>query len=147
VTFQGVLVIDFILLLLIVAVVYLVARRQLYVGYAVIWIGVFLVAGLLVSVSPLLNALTFLLGAEFPVSALTLVALLFITLVLLYFSAQLSILGDQVTKLVQHIGISDLERRQTFSRDQNNVDHTHGPEQSETTRGDQAALTHGADED
>lgn len=111
-TFKGVLVVDLILLVLIIVVVSLAAKRRLHAAYAVIWICVFIGAGTLVTVTPILNKLSFFLGARFPASALTLVALLFLTLVLVYVSSQLTILGDRVTKLVQYIGISELDMRE-----------------------------------
>jgi len=109
---QGIVVIDLIGILLIVLVIRLLQKRLMYVGYAVIWILLILSGMIVISIEPLLTFVTRLLGALIPVSALTLAALLFIVLALIYFSVQLSILSSRVTELSQFIGINELEKSQ-----------------------------------
>lgn len=109
---QGVFFTDLLLAVFGVAVIWLLLRGKLYVGYAVIWLLVLLVAGVLVTIEPLQMFFTRLVGAVFPASALTLGALAFIILLLIYFTVQLTILGDRVTQLAQQIALDRLEREQ-----------------------------------
>ena len=100
-------------------VVLLVVRGRLYVGYGVIWLTVFGGAALIAAVPPLTVFVTRLTGAEYPASALTLVALVFIVLVLIYYSVQLSILGTRVTRVAQELGtlLMDLDESRSADDD------------------------------
>jgi hypothetical protein len=104
-TVHGIVVIDLMILLLLAWVLDQVRRGRLYVGYGIILIIVFLGVALIVSVSPILDAVTWLVGAVFPVSALSLLAFGFIGFLLVYVLTQLSILSRRVTNLVQELAI------------------------------------------
>lgn len=84
-------------------------RHRLYVGYAVAWL--LLMAGIvcLVIVPPLSSFADRLANSLFPSFSLTIVSLGFIMLVLIYFSVQLSMLSERVTKIAQSLAISNLE--------------------------------------
>ena len=86
----------------------LTMRGRLYVGYAVIWVTCLASAVVLLLVPPLLRFVTAAVGAMFPVSAVTFVALIFIFLVLIYFSCQLTILSNRVTATAQYIALREL---------------------------------------
>jgi hypothetical protein len=110
---QGIIVIDvlgfgFILLLL-----NLLRTRKLHVAYAVVWFVA--VAGMmvLVSVPPLLDLLPRLVGAIFPASVLSLFAFVFIFLVLIFFSVQLSIISTRQVALIQALAVSQLLAEQS----------------------------------
>ena len=105
-------VVDLIIAILIFDVLRLVIGKKLYVGYAVIWLGVLIAFGVLVSVPPILNMFTRLMGTELTLSALILMALMLVFWALIYLSSLLSILADRVTKIAQYIGTSELEKRE-----------------------------------
>ena len=104
-TLQGILVVNFIGLLLLLWVLNLVRHGRLYVGYGVIFVAAILSAVVLLSVPWLLTAVTHLIGAIFPASALTLLALCFIVLMLLYILTQITIVSNRLSKLVQELAI------------------------------------------
>jgi hypothetical protein len=110
---QAVIAADLIIAALSLFVIILLSRGKLYVGYAVIWLMGLLGAGVLATVEPLRLLFTALVGALFPVSALTMLAFGFVFLLLIYFSVQVTLLGDRVTQLAQHIAILELEREET----------------------------------
>ena len=105
-------VVDLIIAILIFDVLRLVIGKKLYVGYAVIWLGVLIAFGVLVSVPPILNMFTRLTGTKLTLSALILMALMLVFWALIYLSSRLSILADRVTKIAQYIGTSELEKRE-----------------------------------
>src|SRR5215469_9251156 len=83
----------------------LVRRDRLYAGY-----GVFLsmaIAGvmLLVAVPPLLAGVTRLVGAIFPASALTLLALGFIFITLIYVLTQVTIVSNRLAFAIQELAV------------------------------------------
>lgn len=89
-------------------------RLRLYVGYAVAWL--LLIAGVvcLTVIAPLSHAATRILQVFFPSSALTFVSMGFVVLVLIYFSIQLSILSERVTKIAQTLAISGLKNERSY---------------------------------
>ena len=104
-TLQGILVVNLIGLFLLLWVLNLVRHGRLYVGYGVIFVVAILGAVVLLSVPWLLIAVTHLIGAIFPASALTLLALCFIVLMLLYILTQVTIVSNRLSKLVQELAI------------------------------------------
>src|SRR5215472_14323474 len=83
----------------------LVRRDRLYAGY-----GVFLsvsIAGvmLVVAVPPLLAGVTRMVGAIFPVSALTLLALGFIFVTLVYVLTQVTIVSNRLAAAIQELAV------------------------------------------
>ena len=83
----------------------LVRRDRLYAGY-----GVFLsvaIAGvmLVVAVPPLLAGVTRMVGAIFPVSALTLLALGFIFVMLVYVLTQVTIVSNRLAAAIQELAV------------------------------------------
>jgi hypothetical protein len=105
VSLQGILVVNFIGLVLLLWVLNLVRHGRLYVGYGVIFAAAILGAVVLLSVPWLLTTVTHLIGAIFPASALTLLALCFIVLMLLYILTQITIVSNRLAKLVQELAI------------------------------------------
>lgn len=100
---------------LIFLVVRLTMRGRLYVGYSAIWLTCLTAGGLLLLVPPLMRFVTLAMGAIFPVSAVTLLTLIFIFLVLIYFSCQLTILSNRVTAMAQYVALSNVGRPETSS--------------------------------
>jgi hypothetical protein len=107
-TSQGIIVIDILGLGLIILIINLVRTFRLHVGYAIVWL--LSVAGLMaiISIPPLLSFITKALGAIFPVSALSLLAFLFIFLVLISLSVQLSALSARQIELIQTLALNEL---------------------------------------
>lgn len=108
-TVQGILVLNLIAIALLVWVGNLVRRGRLYVGYGVIFIGVTLCVMLVLDIPRLLTLVIGLVGAVFPVSALTMLALSFIVFMLIYILAQLTMLSNRVAILVQTLAIERAE--------------------------------------
>lgn len=104
-TFQGILVLNVIALALLLWVLNLVRHGRLYVGYGVIFVAAIIGTMLLLSVPWLQSGVTRVIGAVFPASALTLLALFFVVLMLLYILTQITIVSNRLSKLVQQLAI------------------------------------------
>ncbi len=104
-TFQGIVVLNVIALALLLWVLNLVRHGRLYVGYGVIFVAAIIGTMLLLSVPWLQSGVTRVIGAVFPASALTLLALCFIVLMLLYILTQITIVSNRLSKLVQQLAI------------------------------------------
>jgi hypothetical protein len=109
---QGIIINNILGLGLIALLVNLVRTQRLYVGYAAIWL--LSTAGLLliVSVPSLLSLVTIAVGAVFPVSALTLLAFVFIILLLIFFSVKLTTLAERQAELIQALALNNLLARE-----------------------------------
>jgi hypothetical protein len=134
VTTQGVIVIDAIGLVLILWILDLIRHGRLYVGYGVILAPTIFVTMIVVSVPRVLTLVTRVVGGVFPASALTLLALGFFFLMLVYVLIQLTILSGRVATLVQELAIErarEPTRRGTpFSDESRSVDpRDHPPDQ------------------
>lgn len=104
-TLQGSIVLIGIGLTLLIWILDLVRRDRLYVGYGVIFIATILGALIVLAVPPLLGWLTRLVGAVFPASALTLLALCFLVFMLVYVLAQVTIVSNRLALVVQELAI------------------------------------------
>lgn len=131
---QGILVIDLVGIVLAAAIVNLVRTHRLHVGFGVLWLGTVAVVMVLVSIPPLLALVTQLVGAVFPVSALTLLAFVFIFAVLVFFSVRLSSLSSQQAELVQALALKELLAREEAARASGNM--TEHGDAGETEAGD-----------
>ncbi len=102
---RAVLVLDLMGLFFLLWVLNLVRHGRLYVGYGVIFIVAILGTMTMLSVPQLLLGVTHLVGAIFPTSALTLLALGFIVLMLLYVLSQLTLVANRLAVLIQELAI------------------------------------------
>ena len=104
-TVQGTIILLIIGLALQLWILNLVRRDRLYAGYG-IFLGV-AIAGvmLVVAVPPLLAGVTRMVGAIFPVSALTLLALGFIFVMLVYVLTQVTILSNRLAAAIQELAV------------------------------------------
>ena len=109
---QGILVVDFFGLVLLVLIVHLVRVQKLHVGYGLLWLLTTTAVVLLVSIPSLLALVTRAVGALFPASALSLLAFAFIFLVLVFFSVKLTAIASRQTRMVQALAIDELEARE-----------------------------------
>ena len=105
---QGIVLIDIVGLAFIILILNLVRTKKLHIGYAVLWF--LAVSGLMIiiSVPPFLSGLPRVVGATFPASALSLIAFIFIFLVLIFFSVQLSAISARQVELVQAFALREL---------------------------------------
>ena len=102
---QGVLLIDLMGLGFILLILNLMRKHSLIVGYGIIWISAVAGMMILVSVTPLRDLVTRVVGAEYPASAISLLAFVFIFVVLIYFSVQFSLMSTRQAALIQTIAI------------------------------------------
>ena len=105
---QGIVFVDIMGLGLIFLILNLVRTKKLYIGHAVIWFLAVSGLMLMVSAPPLLTLLPRMVGAVYPASALSLLAFVFIFLVLIFFSVQISILSARQVELIQALAIKEL---------------------------------------
>jgi len=123
-TTQGSIVLIAVGLILLFWILDLVRRDRLYVGYGIIFIVTIFGALLVLLAPPLLRGITRLVGALFPASALTLLALCFIVFMLVYVLAQITVVSNRLVIVVQELAIrqakASLEPRppETNSEDQ-----------------------------
>ena len=104
-TTQGIIVLDLIGIVLLVWILDLTRRGRLYVGYGALFVVTILSTIIVISVPPVLATVTRLVGALVPVSALTLLALGFIVLMLVYILTQLTVISDRLARVVQELAI------------------------------------------
>lgn len=109
-TLQGVLVVDAIAIILTMWVLNLVRTGRLYIGYAVMFIGVSTMIIVAISVPPVLAMVTAAVGAVFPVSALTMIALALMAYLFVYVFAQLTMLSNRLASVVQELAIREAQR-------------------------------------
>ena len=104
-TVQGLIVLDLIGLVLLAWTLNLVRQNRLYVGYGVIFVLAISNTILILSGPTFLTFGMRVVGAIFPVSALTLLALCFIVSILIYVLTQVTLLSNRLAVLVQELAI------------------------------------------
>lgn len=102
---RAVVVLDLMGLFFLVWILNLIRHGRLYVGYGVIFIAAILGTMVTLSIPQLLLGVTHFVGAIFPASALTLLALSFIVLMLLYVLSQLTLVSNRLAVLIQELAI------------------------------------------
>jgi hypothetical protein len=120
-TVQGTIILILIGLSLLFWILDLVRRDRLYVGYGIIFILAILGVIVLLSSPPLLVFVTHMVGAFFPASALTLLALFFIVFMLIYVLTQVTIVSNRLALVVQEIAVQRA-REATSKMPQNEPD-------------------------
>jgi drug/metabolite transporter superfamily protein YnfA len=120
-TIQGAVILNLVALALLVWIGNLVRRGRLYVGYGVIFIIVTLGVMLTVSVPQLLRLAVRAVGAVFPVSALTMLALGFVIFMLVYILTQVTVLSNRLTALTQALAIERARAQAERSAEQPGV--------------------------
>lgn len=104
----GIILIDLVGIGLILLILNLVRTKKLHVSYAVVWCLAIISLIAVISIPPLLNFLPKAVGATFPASAISLLAFVFIFLVLIFFSVQLSLISSRQTALIQKLALEEL---------------------------------------
>ncbi len=87
----------------------LLKRRKISETLALLWLAVSVGMVVIISHHGLLMQFTHWLGAKYPASALTMIGLLFITSLLLYFTIKVTQLSNKVMSLVQETAIQKKE--------------------------------------
>jgi hypothetical protein len=105
---QGIVFIDMVGFGLLVFILHLVRTNTLHVGYAVLWFLPLIMLMITVSFPPLLFFVTNAVGAIFPASALSMLAFMFIFLVLVFISIQLSTLSNRQIELIQYLALEKM---------------------------------------
>lgn len=109
---QGIIIIDIMSLMLIAIIINFVRINKLNVGFAVIWLLAILSLIIIISVPSILAKLPKILGAIYPASALTLLAFVFIFLILIFFSVKLSQISERQVKIAQMLALHQMNDRQ-----------------------------------
>ena len=104
----GIFLIDLVGIGLILLILNLVRTKKLNVGYAVVWCLAIMSLIVVISIPPVLNFLPKAVGATFPASAISLLAFVFIFLVLIFFSVQLSLISNRQSALIQKLALEEL---------------------------------------
>jgi hypothetical protein len=104
---QGIILIDLVGLAIILLTANLVRIQKLYVGYGVLWTAAVVGLMTIVSVPGLLALVTKGVGAIFPASAVSLLAFVFIFVILIFFSVQLSLISSRQIELIQAIALKE----------------------------------------
>jgi Uncharacterized conserved protein (DUF2304) len=115
-TVQGIIVLILIGSVLLFWILDLVRRDHLYVGYGIVFIISISVVILVLSLPPLLAFITRLVGAIFPASALTLLALCFIVFMLVYVLTQVTIVSNRLAIVVQELAVKGAKEAAGIAR-------------------------------
>jgi uncharacterized membrane protein (DUF106 family) len=109
---HGVIFIDIISLGFILLIVNLLRNHRLTQGFALIWL--FAIASLMVIVTfpPVMDLVTLAVGAIFPASAISLLAFVFIFLMLIVISMHISIISKRQVDLIQSMAIFELSKKE-----------------------------------
>ena len=102
-------------ILLLMIVLVLVQRQKLGVSLGLIWSGLLMGGLVILAVPGLLEAVTALTGAKFPVSGVTLLALVIIALFFFYFSIIIQRLERKHAQLVRAIALMEHRLREPGS--------------------------------
>jgi hypothetical protein len=103
--------------LLIIFVLDALRRKRLNEDYCLWWICIMIATDFLVLNQRLVMKITHFIGALVPISTLTLLSLIFIGAILIYFSMKISVLTNQMKETIQAIALQKKEiddMRSTF---------------------------------
>ena len=109
ISLQGKIIIILLGIIFISFLFYLLKNRKISETLGLMWLTVSVGMVLVVINNSILMYMTHLLGAKYPASALTMIGLLFIISLLLYFTFKLSVLTQDLRTLVQQIAIKNMQ--------------------------------------
>lgn len=95
---------------------YLLKKRKVTESLALIWLFVSVGMIFVISSTKILMWFTHSLGAKYPASALTMIGLLFVTSLSLYFTLQLTLLTHKLRHLVQKLGLENLKLEERLQK-------------------------------
>jgi predicted PurR-regulated permease PerM len=119
---QGAVVIAVTVVLLVVWILNLVRIGRLYVGYAVLVVGVAAAAAVAASLAPLRRLLARGLERLFPSSGMLVVLVLVLLVALVYLLTQLTILSNRLATLTQELAISAACPRESDEPERRRID-------------------------
>ena len=108
ISLQGKIIIILLGIIFIVFLFYLLKNRKISDTLGLMWLTVSIGMVLVIVNNSILMFTTHLLGAKYPASALTMIGLLFIISLLLYFTFKISRLTQELRSLVQQIAIKNM---------------------------------------
>jgi len=113
ISLRGKIILVFLGVCFIVYIFSLLKKRRITESLALIWLAVSIGMIVVVSSHRLLMGLTHSLGAQYPASALTMIGLLFLISLMLYFTLKITTLTHKLRKTVQEnaIQVMNLEKR------------------------------------
>lgn len=94
----------------------LLKKRRITESFALVWLAVSIGMIIVISSDIVLIAVTHAVGATYPASALTMIALLFIFSILLYFTLKLSTLTQKQREVIQELCIQNLKFEERLRR-------------------------------
>ncbi len=109
ISLQGKMIIILLGIIFITFLFYLLKNRKISETLGLIWLTVSIGMILVVVNNSVLLFTTHLLGAKYPASALTMIGLMFIISLLLYYTFKISILTQDLRALVQQIAIKNMQ--------------------------------------
>jgi hypothetical protein len=109
ISLRGKLVIVFLVIIFIGFIFSLLKKQKISETLGLIWLTVSIGVVIMISSSSILMGFTHLIGAQYPASALTMMGLLFITSLLLYFTLKISTLTRKFKSLVQQSALKEIE--------------------------------------
>lgn len=114
---QGILFIDVLGVGFILLILNLVRTKRLHIAYATIWFLAVVGLMMMVSIPPVLAILPRMMGAIYPASAVSLLAFVFIFLVLIFFSMQLTAISARQVEIIQALALRELLAQDTDLQD------------------------------
>jgi hypothetical protein len=116
---QGIIFIDLLGVGLILLIINLIRTKKLYVGYAVMWFLAIVGLMIIISVPAFLENIPKIVGATYPASALSLLAFVFIFVILIMFSVQLSMISARQIELAQALALNELLEKERLAESKN----------------------------
>jgi hypothetical protein len=101
-----------IILFVMTFIVYLIIKDKIKVEFGLLWIAAFLTAGLIVLSDKMLSMLTKLVGGIYPTAGITVLAIGFVFLVLIVFTAYLTKVNDDIKKISRTVSFLERKIRQ-----------------------------------
>lgn len=121
ISLQGKIIIILLGIIFIVFLFYLLKNRKISDTLGLMWLTVSIGMVLVIVSNSILMFTTHLLGAKYPASALTMIGLLFIISLLLYFTFKISRLTQELRSLVQQIAIKNMHMENRINQLENKL--------------------------
>jgi len=121
ISLQGKIIIILLGIIFIVFLFYLLKNRKISDTLGLMWLTVSIGMVLVIVNNSILMFTTHLLGAKYPASALTMIGLLFIISLLLYFTFKISRLTQELRSLVQQIAIKNMHMENRINQLENKL--------------------------
>ena len=111
-TLAGILALNALSLVVLIWILDLVRRGRLYVGYGVIFVALLVAAAVALSVAPLRTAAHEAIARLFPDAGPVLLALYGLCILLVYVLAQVTVISNRLSRLVQELAIREAKQEE-----------------------------------